>query len=807
MTRLPIDEALPDLLSALAPSGAAPRSAVLVAPTGAGKTTRVPPALASTLDGAIWMTEPRRVAARAAARRIAEEKGSRVGAYAGYHVRFDRRVGRDTRVVVMTEGILVRRLQSDPFLEGVSAIVFDEFHERHLDADLGLALARKIQREVRPDLVLVVMSATIAPEPLADWLGGATTVRSLGRSWPVDVQLQPRADQRSIEHQAADAVRHALQHHQGDILVFLPGVGEIRRTQELLGATREAAILPLHGRQSPEEQDAAIAPSNRRKVVLATNVAESSLTIPGVRVVIDSGWARVLRFDASVGLDRLVLERIARDSADQRAGRAGREAPGHCIRLWDSATDARLSDRLEPEIHRAELSGVALQLLQWGERPHEYDGFEPPPQALWDAATKLLELLHCTHEGHPVALGRAAAALPVSPRLACVLLAGRDLGVLDRAARFAASISGRSPDVDATARLLVRALGDLEHEETDRGDEGGRDGLSNDERFFRAVLAGFSDRVALRREPESTRAKMTGGAGVVLRDATQVDRQYDLFTCVEVVPPERGGTGESVVRMAFPVRREWLDAAHLSERIEVLLDRDTGTVGARRVCRYLDLELSRTSAPLPPGTDTGQLLTEVAAADPESTFAVDALAFARLRQRIAWTKRASSAHQLELATLPPIGVGELGKFADELCMGARSVAELRRLDLAGWARRRFPGNAWAQLDRLAPDTVRLPTGRDARIQYPGDGDPFIEARIQELFGLTETPRILDGRAPVVVHLLAPNGRPQQVTRDLHGFWENHYAEVRKELRGRYPKHDWPEDPLVAPPSRGPKRRK
>jgi ATP-dependent helicase HrpB len=592
---LPIDEVLPGLIAALREKSAA----VLIAPTGAGKTTRVPPALLAAGIAAgqrIVMLEPRRIAARAAARRMAEEGGWTLGREVGYQVRFERRAGPETQILVVTEGILVQRLQADPFLEDVGTVIFDEIHERNLQTDLSLAMARRVQREVRPDLRLLAMSATLDPGPLAAFLGDCPTIESRGRLHPVEILYGERPDDRALPAQVAAGVRRMLAATPGDVLVFLPGVGEIQRCAEALAAERDLAVLPLYGDLPAERQDEVLRPLDRRKVVLATNVAETSITIDGVTAVVDSGLVRRLRFDPATGLDRLELGKVSRASADQRAGRAGRQAPGVCLRLWPAWEQPALPERETPEIARVDLAGPALQLTSWGESDLEaFDWFEAPDPAALDAAVLLLRQLGALDDRGVTALGRTLARLPVHPRLGRLLAEGQRLGHPREAALLAALLSERDPflrplrgagprrasrsdlldRLDAleaferrqaspgelnagAARLVLRARDQLA--ELVKGEAG--KGSDRDDALLRALLAAYPDRVARRREPRSPRGVMVGGRGVRLADESAV-LEAPLFLCVDLDAGRSGPLSEALVRKASEVEPGWLPPERL----------------------------------------------------------------------------------------------------------------------------------------------------------------------------------------------------------------------------------------------------
>jgi ATP-dependent helicase HrpB len=840
---LPIDDVLPEIAGALR----AGSSAVLVAPTGAGKTTRVPPALLAAGiagDRRIVMLEPRRIAARAAARRMAEENGWTLGGEVGYQVRFDRRAGASTRILVVTEGILVQMLQADPFLEEVGAVLFDEIHERNLQTDLSLAMARRVQREVRPDLRLLAMSATIDPGPIAAYLGGAPGIESLGRLHPVEIEyLDPRrgrpgGDEPPLPVRVTVAVRQALERSPGDVLVFLPGIGEIQRTGEglaPLAAERDLAILPLYGDLPADRQDAVLRPLDRRKVVLATNVAETSVTVDGVTAVVDSGLVRRLRYDPATGLDRLELGKVSRASADQRAGRAGRQAPGVCLRLWGEWEHPALPERETPEIRRVDLAGPALQLLAWGEGDlAAFDWFEAPDPAALTAATDLLRRLGATSPHGLTPTGAAMARLPVHPRLARLLLEGHRLGHPREAALLAALLSerdpfprsprserGTGPRRSSRSDLLDRldALEAFERRDRSGPDlnvgaahfvlqardqladmirrelgTGGAVSSNRDEALLRALLAAYPDRVARRREPRSPRALMVGGRGVRLAEESAV-LEPELFLALEL----SAGPSEALVRLASEVDPSWI-AGDASTAVEVEFDPERERVVAWKRTRFEDLILSESEAP-PPAAEAEPVLIQAAAERLDRALALDdpevAGFLARVRCLREWIP--------EIA-LPAFDTEELAGVLPALAAGKRSFAELRRAPLLDVLRGALSWEQLQTLEREAPERLEVPSGSRIKVEYEPGRPPVLAARIQELFGLAETPRLAAGRVPVLMHLLAPNYRPQQVTHDLRSFWENTYPQVRKELQGRYPKHAWPDDPWTAKAQRKPVRK-
>jgi len=828
---LPIDEVLPQLVTCLRGHAAV----VLRAPTGAGKTTRVPPALMRAGlggDKRIVVLQPRRVAARATAAWMAAENGWTLGGEVGYQVRFEDRIGERTRIAVVTEGVLLRRLHEDPFLEEAGIVVFDEFHERNLNSDLALGMVRQIQQSVRPDLKIVVMSATLAVAPIAEYLDGCPAIECAGRTYPVQISyLNPALRQPSAEL-AAHAVRQLLAQTDGDVLVFLPGLREIRQTKRLLTAPAEAEgceLLELYGDLPLERQHAVLQPGRRRKIVLATNVAETSLTIPGVTAVVDSGWARTLRYDPRVGLNRLELTPISQAAADQRAGRAGRTRPGVCLRLWDERGQRARPAFEEPEVRRVDLSGAVLQLLCWIEP--DVDGFawfERPRADALAAARTLLTQLGAADEQGVTKRGRRIAGLPVHPRLGRLLTEAERRGCAARAALAAALLSERSPfgRADGPTRRrnpdyhshsdLVDQVAALEvYEATGRTDSAWgpimrpaakslfqiRDQLIRrlghhrqrpvagdpDQALLRSLLAAFPDRLAKRREPGSRRGVMVGGRGVRLADESMV-LDGDLFLCLDV----DGAGAEARVRMASLVERGWLPAHRVREATEVAFDFASERVTARRRFYWEDLLLEEATAAIPDAADAAELLAQSALALWDRVFPPSDEAVAGFVRRARWL-----GEQLPEADLPILDQAALQTLLPALCQGRRSFAELRAAPWLAAVRGRFRFDQLQTLDREAPERLTVPSGRSVPLRYEPGKPPVLAVGIQELFGWSQTPRIARGRAAVLLHLLAPNMRPQQITDDLESFWSNGYQVVRKELRRRYPKHPWPEDPWSA----------
>lgn len=792
---LPIDDAIPELRAALAAAG----RAVLVAPPGAGKTTRVPLALMNRVAGRIVMLEPRRVAARAAAERLAATLGEPVGQSVGYRIRGESVAGR--RIEVVTEGILTRMIQSDPDLPGIGCVIFDEFHERSLNADLGLALVWESRAALRPDLAVLVMSATLDAAPVARLLDDAPVVRSEGRAFavetrwldrplPAGARLVPEAARLIV---AAEAATRAT---GGTILAFLPGEGEIRRVAAMLGNV-PAEMVPLFGAMDLTAQRAALAspPEGRRRIVLATSIAETSLTIPGVRVVVDAGRARRARFDPGSGMTRLVTERVSRAEAEQRRGRAGRVAPGICYRMWARAEEGALPAFAPPEIATADLTGLALELAAWGSA-EGLAFLTPPPAAALTEARALLTGLGALDDGRITAHGRAMAALPVHPRLAHMLLvAGR------RAADLAALLAERDPVRGAPADLALRlaAVADPRGY-ADRhpwpADRGVIERVRAEARRLRrlvpeaphmapgamAALA-YPDRIGLRRKGEAPRFILTGGKGAVLAEGDPLGAAR-LIVATDL----DGDAREARVRIGATLDETDLRAIH-GDRIETV----EIVEWSRRDSRVLARRQERLGA---------IVLSDRALDDPDPQAVARAAweglrdlglfwtpGAARLRARIALVEGMPDVSDSGLMADPGWLLPWLGK--------ARSAADLRTLDLSEPLKALIGWDGQRRLDELAPAAFTTPLGRRIPIDYDAE-IPTIEARLQELFGVTRHPTA--GARPLRIQMLSPGGKPVAVTTDLPGFWAGGYADVRKDMRGRYPRHPWPEDPTTADPT-------
>ena len=800
---LPVAEAMPRLLKALEHNA----NAVLVAPPGAGKTTMVPLVLlrqASWARGRVVMLEPRRLAARAAATRMASLIGEAVGETVGFRTRIDSAVSARTWIEVVTTGLLVRRLLSDPGLEGVSAVILDEIHERSLEADLALALCLDAQKLLRPDLRLLAMSATLDGARLSA-LMGAVVIESEGRMHPVEVRHQPRdlAHIRDLADAMARAIRAVLAEAPGDVLAFLPGMGEIRRTEAAL-AGADALVLPLHGDLPPAAQDLALRPAERRRVVLATSIAETSLTVPGVRIVVDGGYRRTPRLDPSTGLTRLTTERISRAAADQRAGRAGREAPGLAIRLWTTAMHRglRLFDR--PEILEAELSGLVLDCATWGTPPSDLPFPDPPPAgALAAARTLLVELEAMSEDGAITELGRRMSGLGAHPRLAAMMLAARNPAEAALACDLAALLEERDPlragpEVPADVALRLEALADAGSHQADRGavhrirhaarQYRGRLGLRGELQAggdpAPLIAAAFPDRLAQGRG-EAGSFRLSGGGGAKLPVSDPLARASLLaVAALEMKTSAR-------IRMAAVLDPAALPpslARRVTETVETTLDPSTGSILARRRRRLGALVLEDRSGP-PDTAEAATALLEAVARDPS---------------RLPWTEAARSVqarlvlvHKLEPEIWPASDDGALlATLPDWLgphLHGLTRLPDLARLDLGTLLLDRLEWSLRTRLERELPTHLALPGGR-AAVDY-AEPVPLASARAQHFYGLAETPLLANGRIPLRLALLSPAGRPIAITADIAGFWRGAWADARRDMRGRYPKHNWPENPL------------
>lgn len=764
---LPIDAAVEDIRAALHHH----RAVVVIAEPGAGKTTRVPPALLDA--GPAILLQPRRAAARAIARRIAAERGWTAGREVGWHVRFERTFDKTTRLLVATEGILTSRLQQDPLLEDFNTIILDEFHERSIHADVALALSRQAL-SARDDLRLVVMSATLDASSVSAYLNHCPVVQVPGRLHPVQVHHHAGLD-------VGEAVARIRLDTPANILCFQPGAFEIQRAIEAIRARtgNDFELLPLHGSLPAAEQDRALSfDRGRRRVVVCTNIAETSVTVPGVTAVVDSGFEKVARYDAERAIDSLTTERITQAAADQRAGRAGRIAPGIVFRLW-AATD-RLRPYREPEIHRVDLCGVVLDVLAWGGDPRTLEWFDPPRADAIESALSLLTRMGAIDRRMLTDVGRQMQRLPLPPRLARIVVAGHgDRSVIRAAAVLAERAAGLARAASTTCDLLPvldrwndapermkQIAAQLERVTRDGPWSRGPGGPLSDEELRRAIAAGYPDRVGQRREPLSPRVLLATGTGAVLSPESGVIAA-EFIVALEVRASTRPNDPESRIRLASAVDREWLTPT--STELEHRIDQ-RGTVKAREVDRYDALRLTERSVAPDPLAAAGLLAEEwLARPMPDDD--------RRLERRLRFAGC-------------DVSIPDLVRRA---AYGTRSVAELDLMSA-------LPRDVSARLQRDAPETLSVPSGRSVRLDYAEDGTVSASVKLQELFGLAETPRVGPRQEPVLFALLAPNGRPVQLTRDLRSFWDRTYPEVRKELRGRYPKHPWPDDPWNATPT-------
>ena len=832
-TGLPIDQVIPDVLSAVGTS----RPIILQAEPGAGKTTGVPPALASALPaeaGRIVLIQPRRIAARAAATRLSQLADQIVGQDYGYHVRFDRKLSQATRVVAMTPGILLRQLGSDPLLETVQCVILDEFHERSIDLDLALGMLQQIRSELRPELQLIVMSATLDIDSVAGLLDDAQIIRCPGRQFPVEISytesLSVTGNRRSeIAQRAFEAFNRVCEQTTGDTLIFLPGVGEILTLEKMIRSNRtgELDLLTLYGEQKPGDQDRVFLPSPRRKVILATNIAETSVTIDGITCVIDTGLARITGFDSATGIPRLELQPISKASADQRAGRAGRTAAGTAIRLWPQAMHRIRAEHLLPEILRGDLSGAVLTLACWGERNvSEFPWVTPPTDSAITAAKRLLQQLGAIDDqGAATELGNRMQQLPTSPRLARLLLAAAYEGCLEQAAIAAALLSERSPferdasfprpsatglesdlvervealeahfqgrsghmihsaaakTIERVAKRYQQMVRDKDSANTDadhNASVGRREGLC------RSLLTAYADRLALRREQGSDTARMVGGRGVRLARGSLV-KDAKLFLCLDL----QDGSKETLVRMASAVKQDWLPAEQLIRGETFFFDEDRQAVIARSQTKFADLILHDSPAKRVANEQTAALLKSHAMPELERILHAGGKDLQSLVNRWQFIDEHCSDHPLTESCDDAIRA-----VLEQFC---QQFTSLKELEQAPWRDFLFGRLDYAQqqwLDQNAPSSLQVPSGNRLRVHYQAGKPPVLPVRIQEIYGWKTTPTLAGGRVTVQLHLLGPNHRPQQITDDLESFWKNTYPEIKKELKRRYSKHHWPDDP-------------
>jgi ATP-dependent helicase HrpB len=825
---LPIDEVLPALRTALASH----RNAVVEAPPGAGKSTVVPIALLGEpwlRGGKLIMLEPRRLATRAVATRMASTLGEAPGETVGYRMRAETRVGKHTRIEVVTEGVFTRMLQSDPALEGVGAVLFDEFHERSLHADTGLAFALDSQENLAPELRLLVMSATLDGAAVGRLLGDAPVITAAGRMHAVDVKylgtglpVLPAAGpghRESPELAVVRAIKQALGESPGDMLVFLPGAGEIRRVQGMLDFVgRDVDVYPLYGELTADVQDAALKPAiaGRRKIVLATNIAETSLTIDGVRIVIDAGLERRSLFDPSSGMNRLELQRISRASAEQRAGRAGRTAAGVCYRLWGEGAERSLAAYAPPEVCVADLAPLALDLAVWGTEAGALRWLDAPPVATLESARDLLRRLGALDAaGKVTAHGRAMQQFPAHPRLAHMLLKARDLGAAGLASELAALLSDRdllrkggSRDSDIRTRLDALRQGSASV------DRGALERIRRARRGFEqqlgvnhsgeegdpGVLLGlaYPDRIARRRAGADARYALSNGRGAVFASVESIARE-EFIVAVDLDDRER----EARIQLAAPLRKQDLlenFGSQLKRADELVWDERTEAVTARRVIRLDELLVEEK-----PLNDIPRDASAAAMLEGVRSMGLDVLPWDdEARNFVARSEFVRQLERKDVADWPDLSRDALARnlgWLEPFLAGATRRSQLTRVPLLDALKAHLGYERQRQIGELAPTHVPLPTGSRAAIDYLSDNAPIASMRMQEVFGLTATPRIGGGAVPITFELLSPGRRPLQVTRDLASFWKNAYVEVRKDMRGRYPRHYWPENPLEAEPTR------
>ncbi len=813
----PVDEALPALKAALR----ARNAAVLVAPPGAGKTTRVPLALLEEpwgKGGKILVLEPRRIAARAAAQFMANSIRERLGDTVGLRVRFGSKVSAKTRIEMITEGVFTRLVLDDPELKGIAAVAFDEFHERSLDADLGLALALDAQRGLRDDLRILVMSATLDGARIAKLLGDAPVIESEGRAFPVETKYLGRDARMPVHHEMADALARVAGNEEGSLLAFLPGVGEIRRTADFLAeriGDGNIDIVPLYGALDADVQDKAIEPSppGRRKIVLATSIAETSITIKGVRVVVDSGLARVPRFEPGLGLTRLETVRVSRASADQRRGRAGRTEPGVCYRLWDEEQTRSLLPFATPEILAADLTGLVLDLAQWGVRdPMTLTWLDPPPlAAIREARALLLSLGAIDEAGGITAGGKKLAKLPLHPRLAAMVVAAAEEDEALLAAEIAAVVSERGlggNDADLSHRIA-----EFRRDKSRRGEEarnlarrwaeaaGGKMRETSPAHAGSLLALAYPDRIAKARPERGGAFLLANGRGAKLDQASALARE-DYLAVAEIA----GAAQEGRILLAAKISEAEIAArfaSAITQSEEAIFDPKARAVRARSARKYQALVLSERPLKVSAGDDAARALAAGIA-----SLGLDVLPLSGASAR--WLERVRFLRGAGGEEWPDVSREALTETIETWLMpflaGKTSLGQISAGDLANALHALLPHDLARRLDAEAPDRFIAPTGSELAIDYSAEAGPTISVKVQELFGLSSHPSVAAGKIPLVLSLLSPAGRPIQVTRDLPAFWRGSWADVKKEMRGRYPKHVWPDDPASAAPTRRAKPR-
>ncbi|UVT17736.1 MAG: ATP-dependent helicase HrpB [Nitrospira sp.] len=838
MPTLPIDDVLPSIRLALGDGS----NALLTAPPGAGKTTRVPPALLDEpwLNGKkILVLEPRRLAARAAARRMAEERHEQIGETVGYRIRLETAIGPRTRIEVVTEGVLTRLLHQDPSLDSYGMVVFDEFHERSLQADVGLALCLEAQRVFRPDLRLLVMSATLDCGPVGELLGRAPLISCEGRMFPVETRYLDHPLAGRVDLAVTHLIKRSLIQDHGSLLVFLPGMADIRRVERMLLDARlgpSIVIAPLHGELPQDMQDAAIRPAapGLRKIVLATSIAETSLTIDGIRVVIDAGWLRTPRFDPRSGLTRLQTIRVARDSAEQRRGRAGRLEPGICYRVWTEKEQSALTAHRPPEILEADLAPLMLDLAQWGARdPSELSWLTPPPPGAIAQSKELLTRLGAlSSEGHLTDHGRSMAELPLHPRLAHMLIRAIPLGLAHPACDVAALLSERDilqgPRERQNADLRIR-MDTLRGQRNSTGLTVNRAAIERVQRtsdLWRRQLRtpsmrrensgqdrsqavglllalAYPDRIAQRQPGDDGRYRLVNGRGARFMRPDPIAGEPFL-----VVADLDGGDMWAGINLAAPIAREEIESLYRDELLveeSVAWDDTSGAVRASSRQKLGALVLAEEALDIKGNESIVKVLLqgihkaglEVFRFSPE---------LQQWRTRVMWIRGLEGSNSDWPDLSEEALLAALETWLGPYVAGITTLDRVRRLDLTTPLHALLTHEQHRRLDRFAPSHITVPSGSRLRIEYTPSEPPVLAVRLQEMFGCKETPRVADGKIPLTLHLLSPAHRPVQVTKDLGGFWAGSYHDVRKELRGRYPKHHWPEDPLQASPTARAKRK-
>lgn len=767
---------------------------VITAPPGSGKTTRIPPALMGYTQGKIIVLQPRRAAARLVARRMAQEHQEPLGKRFGYRIRNESAVGADTRVEVVTEGILLRRLQSDPFLEGVGVVILDEFHERSLNADLALALLKEVQQEVRTDLKILILSATLDPSPLKQYFGETLIhLHSDGRTYPVTISYSPpKAQDALLEHLVTEVCSLCSQGLWGHVLVFLPGVKEIHRVEESLSERISQAVFPLHGRLTSRQQDEALAHTEHPKVVLSTNLAETSVTLPNVQWVVDSGLHRTSM--VKDGFTRLKTEMISKDSAEQRSGRAGRTERGHALRLWGEFTHQRLEEQRQPEIERADLCHAFLQVLSWGADPESFDWFSPPPAASRQSTLDTLHQIGALKDRKITSVGRTLADLPIHPCWGRVLIAAQQNLLLDAAAALAAIATedalgaiGVQSIEDGIQMVLdercpkrvTRVVQQLTRPLLRRTPSTGPNTTQHS--LAHCVLQGFPHRLGQVR-PDQRRVLLSSGSEAWFHHNDGADTAFivaiDLYT---------NSSGKTYISSFLPIQPQ-----EFARTVRIVHRMSQDKVQAIREEYFGGIVLSRHNTSIDPAI-AGEILQKSALKDPVRALQPNTQAV-QLMRRLQFYGRTQGCPITKWSDLLPL-----------ICMGKSSLKELRQINLSQALEDALPWAIRQDLNRKVPRSMTVPSGATINIEYPDEGPPTLTARIQQLYGMEQTPQI--GGQPILVILTAPNNRPQQKTQNMNEFWKNSYPEIRKELRGRYPKHAWPEAPQKEHAENRPKRKR